>query len=268
MEKITFKTAGEEELKLWVYDEGNPTQDKGRTAVIWIHGGGWNSGSPDYFGDDYNYFTKLGAVCFGVEYRLVSKTENDPQGRRLIEALTDCFDAIVHVKRNADKYGVDTEKIVVIGESAGGHLALCTATSVVNRMNPEAVPNIVVAYNPVMSTIDRWSASAAKTDGMNLSVEEFYARYDILKSISPSCNIVKNNIPVLFLTGIDDRCVYPGEVVDFYERYLAAGNNCELELYPNTGHAFALPFWYDNDRVSLNKSLKKTEEFLGKYGYL
>ncbi len=268
MEKIFFKTVDNENLNLWVYDEGNPLKDKERSALIWIHGGGWNSGSPDYFGDDYDYFTKLGAVCFGVEYRLVSKTENDPQAVRLQGAFSDCIDAIMFIKQNANKFGVSADKIVVIGESAGGHLALCTATSVINRFNKEAVPNAVVAINPVLRTIDRWSESAARIEGLSLGVDEFYNRYKILKEVSPSDNIEKNNIPLLLLTGIDDKCVYPGEVVDFFERYIACGNKADIELYPNTGHAFTLPFWYDNDRISLNKALNKMEKFLYDLGYI
>ena len=57
-------------------------------------------------------------------------------------------------------------------------------------------------------------------------------------------------------------------VKDFYERYIIAGNEARVEFYPNTTHAFALPFWYDNDRVSLNESLEIIDEFLQKHNYL
>ena len=268
MEKIVFKNTAEGELRLWVYAPDDDENVGSRTGIVWIHGGGWVSGDPGYFGDDYDYFTERGAVSFGVEYRLVSREENDPKGARLHMAIEDCLDAIVYVKKHAGEYGINPRKIVVIGESAGGHLALCTATDIVNRMNPAAVPNIVVAYNPVTETIAGWSQSAAKIDGISLSVEEFYERYEILKAISPSNNIVKNNIPLLLLNGIDDKCVFPGAVMDFYERYISAGNKADIELYEATGHAFALPFWYENDRVSLNKSLKKVESFLSKYSCL
>ena len=268
MEKVVFKTVNDEKLNLWVYDNGNPETDKNRTAILWIHGGGWNSGSPDYFADDYDYFTARGAVCFGVEYRLVSQTENDTQAVALREAIKDCVDAILYVKQNCQSFGIDSEKIVVIGESAGGHLALCFATDIVNRIDRQAVPNAVIAYNPVVETVARWSKSAAKYDNVSFDVNEFYSRYNILKSISPYHNITENKVPLLLLTGIDDTVVYPGEVFDFYEKYIAVGNKVEIELYPKTTHAFALPDWYDKGRESLEKSLKTSEKFLEKYNLI
>lgn len=268
MEKVCFKTFDNENLDLWVYDSEKPENNKKRTAMIWIHGGGWTGGSPDYFGDDYDYFTKQGIVCFGVEYRLVSGKENDIDAKRLQGAVEDCADAVVFVRKNAEKFGVDPEKVVVVGESAGGHLALCMATDIVNKFDKSAIPNAVVAYNPVIETVARWSQYAARYEGVSFSVDEFKKRYGILKGLSPYHNITKNDIPLLLLTGIDDRVVFPGEVMDFYERYIIAGNEARVEFYPNTTHAFALPFWYDNDRVSLNESLEIIDEFLQKHNYL
>ncbi len=268
MKKIIFKKTEREELKLWVYDEAVFDQNQKRTALIWIHGGGWNSGDPDFFGDDYDYFTKQGAVCFGVEYSLISKNETDIYGRQLKNALQDCIDAVMYVKGHNAEYGIDPERIVIIGESAGGHLALCFATDIVGKINPNALPKAVVAYNPVVETIAKWSGDCAVTNGERLSVEDFYNRYKSLKAFSPRNNIVKNGIPLLLLQGIEDKCVYPGDVVDFYEKYLAVGNVAEIELYPNTSHAFALPFWYDNDRISLNKSLDTVNDFLKKHKLL
>lgn len=264
MEKIEFKKLGNESLHLWVYDAAAKS-DKNRTAMIWIHGGGWYSGDPGYFGDDYDYFIKMGIVCFGIEYRLVSTTENDPMAEKLHGAVNDCIDAVLFIKNNADKFGVDRNKIIIVGESAGGHLALCFATDIVNKINKNAIPQMVIAYNPVIETIAKWSTSTGKIDNIKMDEEYFYSRYKVLKEISPIHNIVKNNIPLLLLTGIDDCVVYPGEVLDFYEKYLLAGNDAIIKLYPNTTHAFALPFYYDRGMESRDKSLKDIEQFMIDY---
>ena len=60
-----------DELAVWVYDKGNAQEEKLRPAVLWIHGGGWNSADPSSFGDGYDFYLEKGAVCFGVDYRLV-----------------------------------------------------------------------------------------------------------------------------------------------------------------------------------------------------
>lgn len=70
------------------------------------------------------------------------------------------------------------------------------------------------------------------------------------------------------LTGIDDRVVFPGEVMDFFEKYKAAGNEAEIEFYANTTHAFALPAWYDKGMESRDKSFEVIEDFLKKHKYL
>lgn len=265
MEKIVFKTLNNENFKLWIYDNGNPKTDKNRTAMIWIHGGGWSRGEPGYFGDNYDYFAKMGMVCFGVEYRLVSTVENDPMATKLRGAIEDCVDAVLFVKTNADKFGINPDNIVIVGESAGGHLALCFATEIVNRFNKDAIPNAVIAYNPVVETVAKWSTSTGNTDNIFFDEDTFKMRYNLLKSISPSHNIIKSSVPLLLLTGIEDNVVYPGEVVDFYERYKAVGNPADIVLYPNTTHAFALPFYYDRGMEIRDKSFLKIEEFLKSY---
>lgn len=266
MRKAVFKTVSNQNLNLWIYDNGNAKTDKNRTAMIWIHGGGWERGNPDYFGNDYDYFTELGIVCFGVEYRLKAIDESHIPHAHIKGAIEDCIDSVVYVREKADEFGIDPNKIIVVGESAGGHLALCLITNVINGSNTTAIPNLVVVYNPVVETVAHWSYIGGKYEGV--SAEEFFERYKILKGVSPIHNIIKNDIPLLLLTGIDDRVVYPGEVMDFYERYIAVGNSAEIEFYANTTHAFALPAWYDKGMESRDKSLEAIQGFMKKHKYL
>lgn len=266
MNIIPYKKVKDRIINLWHYDEGNPKTDKNRTAIIWIHGGGWRATDPGYFGDNYYYFTKKNAVCFSVDYRLIPN-EIDEYCNFLEDCINDCFDAIEYVRKNSYEYGIDPQKIVVIGESAGGHLALCTATDVVNKFNVRAIPNMVIAYNPVTNIVGKWGESACKLE-RSLNVEEFMKRNNRLLSMCPDSNIIKSGIPLLLLTGLDDKVVHPGDVLSFYRRYKEAGNESEIVFYPNTAHAFALPNYYKGGLESLYDSLDKIVKFMKVYGFL
>lgn len=266
MDIIRYKKTENGYVNLWRYDEGDPKTDKDRTAMIWIHGGGWHSTDPGIFGSNYSYFTKLNAVCFGVEYRLAPE-ESDVNCRFLERCIRDCLDAIDYVRDNCGNYGVSPKKLVVIGESAGGHLALCTVTDVAHRFGAKRFPALAVAFDPVTDVTGKWGDAACRLD-KNLSCEEFLERYNRLREMSPADNIVKNGVPLLLLTGIEDKVVHPGEVMSFFRKYQEAGNEAEAVFYPDTVHAFALPDYYKNGLSSLEDSLRRIADFMKKYGFL
>lgn len=87
-----------------------------RTAFIMIHGGGWRSGSRTQHYPLAEALAAKGYVCFTPEYRLSTEA-------LFPAAIYDLKAAIRWVKANAEKYGIDTAKIVIAGFSAGGELA-------------------------------------------------------------------------------------------------------------------------------------------------
>jgi acetyl esterase/lipase len=114
---ITYLTANNTDLKLDMY------QARGQTApqatVIYIHGGGWTGGSKETNILNLLPYMELGWNVVNVEYRL-ARISLAPA------AVEDCLCALRWVIRNAKEYNVDTSRIVVTGNSAGGHLALTT----------------------------------------------------------------------------------------------------------------------------------------------
>jgi len=87
-----------------------------RAAVIIIHGGGWRSGNRTLHYPLAQRLAKLGYVCFTPDYRLSTEALY-PAGVYDIKA------AIRWVRKNATKYNLNEDKIVVAGHSAGGELA-------------------------------------------------------------------------------------------------------------------------------------------------
>lgn len=95
-------------------------------AAIHIHGGGWVLGGPDsYERVARAYCAASGCVVVDVDYRRA------PEHRYPV-ALEDCLAALDWVRRNARRLGVDRRRLVVTGDSAGGHLAaaVCQQTRV------------------------------------------------------------------------------------------------------------------------------------------
>lgn len=112
--KITNKRS----LHLNVY---RPADKNKYPAIVMIHGGGWNSGDRSMQIPLASKIAQHGFVCIPVEYRLIPEALY-PAG------VEDLEDAVMWVYKNARKYGIDKEKIVVSGCSAGGQLACLIGT--------------------------------------------------------------------------------------------------------------------------------------------
>jgi len=112
---ITYLTANNWDAKLDVYQARNAASPN--RTLIYIHGGGWTGGTKEASGLTFLPFLELGWNVVNVEYRL-AKISQAPA------AVEDCLCALRWVYRNAKQYNIDTTKLVTMGNSAGGHLAL------------------------------------------------------------------------------------------------------------------------------------------------
>jgi acetyl esterase/lipase len=116
---ITYGRAGGVDLKLDVYRPQRRIAGTRLPTLVWIHGGGWRRGSKESYALRVLPWLEMGWGVVNVEYRL-SKAARAPG------AVEDCRCALRWVIANAEKYGFDPDRIVVSGQSAGGHLALMT----------------------------------------------------------------------------------------------------------------------------------------------
>lgn len=91
-------------------------------------------------------------VAFSADYRVKSRNQTTP-----FECVQDARAAIRWVRAHAAEWGIDPDRIVASGGSAGGHLAACTAVIVdgdkaVENAKFSSVPNALVLFNPVLDT--------------------------------------------------------------------------------------------------------------------
>ncbi|PYQ77285.1 MAG: alpha/beta hydrolase [Acidobacteria bacterium] len=114
---VTYLTASNWDAKLDLYVTRTP--DKPLPTLIFIHGGGWTGGTKE--GRDLAIlpYLDMGMNVVNVEYRL-ARVAQAPA------AVEDCRCALRWVIQHAKEYGIDVNRLVVSGGSAGGHLALTT----------------------------------------------------------------------------------------------------------------------------------------------
>lgn len=241
---FVYKTIDGKDLEMVMY---KPEISEGikLPALVFFFGGGWVSGDPSHFELQSEYFASRGIVVFCPDYRTKSRFGTTP-----FESVKDAKSAIRYLKTNGAKLGIDPDKIVASGGSAGGHLAACTA--VIKNINEESddltvssVPLALILFNPVVDTGKR-GYGQEKLDGREFEV-------------SPVHHITQGVPETLVMHGKSDTTVPFENVVRFKQLMKQSGNKCILVAYKHQKHGF---FNYSKKPRYFKKTLKKTESFL------
>jgi len=118
----TVPVTGGGTINLHMDIHGATTQSGPHPVIVWIHGGGWQSGSHNQTPSFALALRERGVTIASIEYRLSNEGVFPAQ-------LHDCKGAIRYLRANAGLYGIDPERIGVWGSSAGGHLASLVSTT-------------------------------------------------------------------------------------------------------------------------------------------
>jgi len=247
---VEYKQASGAKLHLHVfYPDGWKATDK-RPAAVFFFGGGWNGGTPKQFYPQCEHLAAQGYVAAAAEYRVKSRNKTTP-----FECVADGKSAVRWMRANATKLGIDPEKIIAGGGSAGGHVAACTGT-IEKLDDPQddasvsSVPNAMVLFNPVIDT-------SKAGFGYGVLRKRF-------KEISPVEHVRKGIAPTIIFVGTADTTTPAAGDRTFRDRMKAAGNRCELHEYEGKKHGF---FNRSRDAKSYNDTIKKMDAFLKSLGY-
>ena len=146
------------------------------------------------------------------------------QGEPARRPLQDAQRALRIVRSRASEFGIDPRRIGVIGFSAGGHLAIATATSFEKR-----------TYEPI-DDIDQISS---RPDFAIAAYSGFLKAKDS-NSLAPGLSVPADTPPVFLVHGSDDIISPPEHSVVMYLALKQAGIPAELHLYANTTHDFGV----------------------------
>lgn len=249
---LSYKTVGDRDLRVLVMQPTERARDERRPAIVWIHGGGWRSGSPEQFLPQMRYTVARGAVAFSVEYRL-------QQGKSptidIADCVADCADAIAWIRAHADELGVDPQRISVIGDSSGAHLALCLGTL---PLPAASQANAVVSCSGMADLVTgKWRSSILP--GVDADSRAH--------AVSPIRHLSADDAPVLILHGGLDSVVPPTYAEALHAACQQAGVDSELLLWPDASHAFILANYTATD-TQISRALLATDAFLTRHGLL
>ena len=159
---FVYKTSGGTERVMEVYFPPNHDPSKAKVpGLILFHGGGWQGGDLSQFRTACAYFASRGLVCATVDYRMLggdAKTLPPTESKKRV-CITDAKSAIRWFKQQSEVFGIDPQRIITGGGSAGGHIsALATMNpGLDDPADPKGVDTRVVAYlwfNPAFTAKD------------------------------------------------------------------------------------------------------------------
>ena len=243
-ENLTYGKGGDRALKL---DLARPEGDGPFPALVFIHGGGWQSGNRAEFRREIVEAAKRGYVAVTVSYRL---TEADDQGKTkhpFPAQVNDVKCAVRWLRANAARYRVAPDRIGATGSSAGGHLSLMLGlTDAAAKLEGSGghadrssrVQAVVNYFGPTdMLELQRTSAGAKPIVASFLGGPPRQARNLYLAS-SPTTYASQDDPPVLSLHGADDRLVPPDQARLLAKKMKAAGASHTLVILDGQGHGF------------------------------
>jgi acetyl esterase/lipase len=254
---VTYMTASNVDLKLDVYQRRGVTTPQ--PTVIYMHGGFWVAGNKEGATMNLMPWLEMGYNVVNVEYRL---------GRVALApaALEDCFCALRFLSDQAKTYNIDVNKIIVTGESAGGHLALslgiipqsagldgeCAGSplpkvaAVVNWFGVADVNDVIDDGPHKANAAARWFGSLPNRD-------------EIARRVSPLTHIRAGLPPIMTIHGDADTTVPYEQAVRLHAALDKAGVTNRFLTIPGGKHGNFTP----EERTKIYVAIR---EFLGKAG--
>lgn len=248
--ELVYKKVGDRELHLHQFlPDGWQSSDK-RACYITIHGGGWTGMGPERMYPFADHYAKLGLVSFSVQYRLA----NAKAGVTVFDCVKDARSAVRYIRAHATEFGIDPQKIIVSGGSAGGHLAASTAMfEAVNEDGEDttvsSTPSALILLFPVIDT--------SKEGYGNARIGERW------KELSPAHNVRPGLPPTIIFHGTADPTTpFKGAQI-FHDAMLKAGNRSELVIHEGGDHGYLM-----RTQPLFDECLAKTDAFLKSLGLL
>jgi acetyl esterase/lipase len=228
-------------VRLVLYSPTSRQRDKTIPGILYVHGGGFVTGSPELsHARNTALASSLGVVIVGVDYRLAPEHPHPVP-------IEDCYAALRWLHQSAQELGVDSTRIAVMGESAGAGLAASLA--LLARDRGEFPLAFQLLIGPMLD--DRTAASAPK----NPYVGEFiwtnksnYFAWQSLLGCAPGSREIAEyaaaarhtqlaGLPPAFIA-VGALDLFLDEDIEYAQRLARAGVPIELHVYPGAYHGF------------------------------
>ncbi len=236
---LTFARVGDQDLKLDLYrpDAGKPVG-----LIVWVHGGAWRGGSRDQV--DVLGLVPLGWAVASVDYRLSTVARFPAQ-------IYDIKAAIRYLRANAGNTDIPTDRFVVAGSSAGGHLAaLVGVSNGVAALEGDEGDHPGVSSD-VQAILDLYGASDLTTilsqssrHGLDVRVPALdlllgaqpEAVPELARLASPVFQLDAHDPPLFLLHGEKDDQMPLAQSRELAAAYEKLGRPLHFEIIPGAGH--------------------------------
>ena len=216
--------------------------------VLYIHGGAWIAGDKEGYYETLEYMAeKYGVACAAVNYRYISDSVT------LLDIMDDIDAAMECIRAKGEKLGININRSILTGGSAGGHLSLLYAYS---RVEGSAIPPVAVMsdcgptdlsddyyyYNEdlgkgnglggdeVISQLLTWGT------GVEITRETRVNYLEKIAEVSPLTYVNKDSVPTIINHGMVDDIVPFRNAVMLEAKLTELGVEHVFNVYPNSGH--------------------------------
>ena len=238
------RTAAGEALNLDVFKPAT-SGNRPAPAVLYVHGGGWSSGTGTTTAADHRTLADAGYLVASVNYEL--STKNNPTWDKA-PAQVGC--AAVWLAAHAAELGIDMNRLVFWGDSAGGNLALNAAYSAAQKTAQTSCGGTVPVPRAVVCDYSATDIRAVAASGFALgpldagalaeqyiggTAEEHPERYD---AVSTATYLSPQAPPTLIIEPTRDTLVPTPTVYDFADKAKAVGVDIQIREMPLSWHIY------------------------------
>lgn len=226
-----------------VLDLNIPKENDGEIGlVLFIHGGAWIAGDKE----SYKGGVKAAAETYGfagaaINYRYISETVS------IHDILDDIDLALKCIKQKGEENGVNISKVLLTGDSAGGHLSLLyaysraetaaiTPAAVVSNSGPADLTDENFYINNAMGDEEFVAGLFSYASGKSFSYSERANAKEALEKVSPLFYVNENTVPTVINHGMKDSIVPYSNAVALDAKLTECGVTHVLNSYPNSDH--------------------------------
>lgn len=261
---VVFSSATGTELRCAILTPWNEAPEKPYPAIVFVQGSAWQFPDIYYEIPQLSEYARAGYVVMTVTHR------NCLEGHPFPAFLEDVKTAVRYLRKNAEAYHVDPDRIGIWGTSSGGNTSMLVAMTADDpRYNTgehgdvsDAVRCAVQCFGPTdIITLFDYHFNAGNTDrtlANSLAGERPYE--EVAREMSPYQIAEKGKAypPILMLQGNDDPVVPWEQGEKMYEKYLEVGADAQLICIDGAPHEG--PFWsgavHEQIMAFLDKHLK------------
>jgi acetyl esterase/lipase len=224
-----FTTSDGASLALRIYEDGATGP---RPCILIIHGGGWNSGDEKQLPEWSRQFAAMGYRVASMAYRLAPKSRWPAQKEDVAAALA-------YLKAHAGELGIDSNRFVLLGRSAGGQIALDAAYT----LRDPAILGCIASYPPTDMNFAYWTGGEHDILGSRKLVRGIMggppaSAPDLYHDASPLDFVGPETPPTLLIHGKRDEIVWVRHSERLRDRMLQAHRPVFLMELPWATHGF------------------------------